>query len=134
MELVAGNFERVLVSPMGPMWGVVAIAAFPVGYATLFASAMLGISAAVFGISLHVAGLVPAFCVAVLGALALASIGLLFVASPARLQVGDGGDVGDRGAEPARRARISRCGCSRAGFAGHRMCSRSRRRWICCVT
>ena len=81
MELVAGNFERVLVSPMGPLWGVVAIAAFPVGYATLFASAMLGVSAAVFGVSLHVAGLLPAFCVAVLGALALASIGLLFVAS-----------------------------------------------------
>ena len=102
MELVAGNFERVLVSPMGPLWGVVAIAAFPVGYATLFASAMLGVSAAVFGISLHVAGLLPAFCVAVLGALALASIGLLFVASLLAFKVGDGGDVGDRGAEPAR--------------------------------
>jgi ABC-2 type transport system permease protein len=80
MELMAGNFERVLVSPMGPMWGVVAIAAFPIGYATVFASAMLGISAAVFGIPLHVAGLAPAFGVAVLGALSLAAIGLLFVA------------------------------------------------------
>ncbi|HWD76085.1 MAG TPA: ABC transporter permease [Solirubrobacteraceae bacterium] len=81
MELMAGNFERVLVSPMGPIWGVVAIAAFPIGYATLFASAMLGISAAVFGIPLHVVGLVPAFGVAVLGALSLAAIGLLFVAA-----------------------------------------------------
>jgi ABC-2 type transport system permease protein len=80
MELMAGNFERVLVSPMGPIWGVVAIAAFPVGYAIVFASAMLGIASAVFGIPLHVGGLLPGLGVALLGAASLAAIGLLFVA------------------------------------------------------
>jgi ABC-2 type transport system permease protein len=80
MELMAGNFERVLVSPMGPVWGIVAIAAFPVGYAIVFATAMLGIASAVFGIPLHIGGLAPALGVALLGAASLASIGLLFVA------------------------------------------------------
>jgi ABC-2 type transport system permease protein len=80
MELMAGNFERVLVSPMGPVWGVVAIAAFPIGYAMVFAGAMLGVSAAMFGISLQVGGLLPAFGVVALGTLSLAAIGLLFVA------------------------------------------------------
>lgn len=80
MELMAGNFERVLVSPMGPVWGVVAIAAFPIGYSLLFAAGMLGVAAGVFGIPVHAAGLLPAAGVLLLGALALACIGLLFVA------------------------------------------------------
>jgi ABC-2 type transport system permease protein len=80
MELMAGNFERVLVSPMGPIWGVVAIAAFPVTYAIVFACAMLGVASAVFGIPIHVGGLLPGLGVALLGAASLAAIGLLFVA------------------------------------------------------
>ena len=32
MELVQGNFERIVVSPLGPVGGVVAVAAFPILY------------------------------------------------------------------------------------------------------
>ena len=80
MELMAGNFERVLISPLGPVWGVVAVAAFPICYATVFAGAMLGLAAAVFGVPVHTANILPALGVAALGASALAWIGLLFVA------------------------------------------------------
>lgn len=80
MELMAGNFERILISPMGPIWGIVSIAAFPIGYATLLSAVMLGLSAGVFGIPLQAGGVAPALGVAVLGSLSLACIGLLFVA------------------------------------------------------
>jgi len=80
MELMQGNFERVVVSPVGPVWGVIAVAAFPICWATGFAALMLGLSAAVFGVPLHVANFAPALGVGILGALSLFCIGLLFVA------------------------------------------------------
>ena len=79
MELMAGNFERVVISPLGPVWGVISLIAFPVCYATVFSGAMLGLAAIVFGVPLDTVGIVPAIGVAVLGALSLACIGLLFV-------------------------------------------------------
>lgn len=81
MELMQGNFERILISPLGPVWGVIAVAAFPIAYSTLFAAAMLALAALVFGVPLHAGGIVPALGVGLLGALTLASIGLLFVAA-----------------------------------------------------
>lgn len=80
MELVAGNFERVLISPLGPVGGVISVAAFPICYSTVFSGAMLGLAVLVFGVPLHVTGIGPAMGVAVLGALCLACIGLLFAA------------------------------------------------------
>jgi ABC-2 type transport system permease protein len=80
MELMQGNFERILISPLGPVWGVVSVAAFPICYATLFAGVMLGLSVAVYGVPLHVANIAPALGVGVLGAVSLSCIGLLFVA------------------------------------------------------
>lgn len=81
MELMAGNFERVLISPLGPVWGVVAVAAFPIVYAIMFAGAMLVLASVVFGVHFDVSGIAPALGVALLGALSLACIGLLFVAA-----------------------------------------------------
>lgn len=81
MELMAGNFERALVSPMGPVWGVVATAVFPIAYAIVFCAVMVGVAAALFGVSLNAAGLAPALGVAILGAVSLGCIGLLFVAA-----------------------------------------------------
>jgi ABC-2 type transport system permease protein len=81
MELMQGNFERILISPLGPVWGVVAVAAFPIAYSTAFAGAMLAVASLVFGIPLRVAGIAPALGVGILGALCLACIGLLFVAA-----------------------------------------------------
>jgi ABC-2 type transport system permease protein len=80
MELVAGNFERVLISPLGPVWGVISVAAFPICYSTVFSSVMLGLAVLLFDVPIHVTGIGPAMGVAVLGALCLACIGLLFVA------------------------------------------------------
>lgn len=81
MELMAGNFERILISPLGPVWGVIAVAAFPICYATLFAGATLGLAALVYSVPLHVANIIPALGVGVLGAVSLSCIGLFFVAS-----------------------------------------------------
>lgn len=80
MELMAGNFERVLISPLGPVWGVIAVAAFPITYATAFAGGTLGVAALIYQVPINVANIVPALVVGVLGALSLACIGLFFVA------------------------------------------------------
>jgi ABC-2 type transport system permease protein len=81
MELMQGNFERILISPLGPVWGVIAVAAFPIAYSTVFAGAMLALAALLFGVPLHVGGIPAALGIGVLGALSLACIGLLFVAA-----------------------------------------------------
>jgi ABC-2 type transport system permease protein len=81
MELMQGNFERILISPLGPVWGVVAVAAFPIVYSTVFAGAMLALAALLFGVPILAAGIAPALGVGILGALCLACIGLLFVAA-----------------------------------------------------
>lgn len=81
MELMQGNFERTLVSPLGPVAGVVAVATFPIAYAMLFAGTTLTLAVGVFGIPLHPLGIPAALGVASLGAVAFACIGLLFVAA-----------------------------------------------------
>jgi ABC-2 type transport system permease protein len=81
MELMQGNFERILISPLGPVWGVVAVAAFPIVYSTVFAGAMLALASLVFGVPLRAVGIAPALGIGILGALCLACIGLLFVAA-----------------------------------------------------
>ena len=77
---MAGTFERILISPVGPVWGVVCVTAFPICYATAFAGVMLGLAAAVFGVPIHAGEIVPALGVGILGAVSLGCIGLLFVA------------------------------------------------------
>jgi ABC-2 type transport system permease protein len=81
MELMQGNFERILISPLGPVWGVVAVVAFPIAYSTVFAGAMLALASLLFGVPVLAAGIAPALGVGILGALCLACIGLLFVAA-----------------------------------------------------
>ncbi len=81
MELMQGNFERILISPLGPVGGVIAVAAFPILYAVCFAALMLVLAAAIFGIPLQAGGVPLALLVTVIGSLAFASIGFLFVAA-----------------------------------------------------
>jgi ABC-2 type transport system permease protein len=79
-ELVAGTFERLLLSPFGAIRGVVSMTLFPLLYAFLMAAVTLGLGCAIFGLQLHWST-VP-FSVPVL-ALALFSFlpfGLLFAA------------------------------------------------------
>jgi ABC-2 type transport system permease protein len=79
MELMQGNFERILISPLGPVGGVVAAAIFPILYSAVFAGLMLTLAVAFFGVPVHPVGIAPALGVAMLGAVALGSIGLVFV-------------------------------------------------------
>lgn len=79
MELMTGNFERLLISPLGPLWGVVSIAIFPIAWATAFAGVMLVVAAGIYGVPLDPAGIPLALPVAAFGALALACIGFFFV-------------------------------------------------------
>lgn len=79
MELMAGNFERVLISPLGPVAGVMSMAAFPILYSTVFSGLMLTLAVGLYGVPVDPVGIPLALPVAALGALAFASIGLLFV-------------------------------------------------------
>jgi ABC-2 type transport system permease protein len=81
MQLMQGNFERVLISPFGPVWGVIAVIAFPILYAMTTAIVTLALAVVIFGISLHLTYVVPAIGVGLLGSVSLACIGLLFVAA-----------------------------------------------------
>jgi len=81
MELFAGTFERVLVSPLGPVAGAIAMALFPVAFAVLFSGVMLALAAGVYGVPVNLAGVPLALVVAALGALAFAAIAVLFVAA-----------------------------------------------------
>lgn len=79
MELVAGNFERMLVSPMGPVAGMISMALFPMIYAVVLSALTLGIGVALYDVPIHAAGVPAALVVAGLGAAAFAGIGILFV-------------------------------------------------------
>jgi ABC-2 type transport system permease protein len=81
IELMQGNFERILISPLGPVGGIVSLAAFPIFYAITFAGVMLVLAVIVFGVPLHVAGIPLALAAGVLGSLAFACLGFLFTAN-----------------------------------------------------
>jgi ABC-2 type transport system permease protein len=79
MELMAGTFERILISPLGPVGGVMAVAAFPILYSTVFSGLMLVLAVGIFGVPVHPAGIPEALPIAAFGAIAFACLGLLFV-------------------------------------------------------
>jgi len=80
-ELVAGNFERILVSPTGPVIGILAMLLFPVAFALLLAAVTLALGVVLFGVHLHLGGIPVTLAVMALGCIAFAAIGLLFVAT-----------------------------------------------------
>jgi ABC-2 type transport system permease protein len=79
MELLAGTFERVVISPLGPLWGAVSLAAFPILYAIGFAGLTLAVASSLFGFPVELAGIPAALAVSALAAVAFACIGLVFV-------------------------------------------------------
>lgn len=81
MELLTGTFERMVISPVGPVGGIIALAAFPILYAIALAGAMLLAAAGIFGFPIHINGIPAALAVSGLAAVAFTCIGLLFVAS-----------------------------------------------------
>jgi ABC-2 type transport system permease protein len=80
-ELVAGNFERILVSPTGPIIGILAMLLFPVAFALLLAAITMTLGIVLFGVHVDLGGIPLTLGVMTLGCIAFASIGLLFVAA-----------------------------------------------------
>lgn len=79
-ELVAGNFERLVLSPMGAVRGMLAMMAFPFLYALVTALVMLVFAGLLFGVSLHWSTLPLVVPVGLVGALSFAPFGILFLA------------------------------------------------------
>lgn len=80
-ELVAGNFERLIVSPTGPVIGILAMLIFPLAFALLLAAITMALGIALFGVHVELGGIPLTLGVMALGCIAFASIGLLFVAA-----------------------------------------------------
>ncbi len=79
-ELVAGTFDRLLLSPFGAVRAVVAMALFPLAYSFVLAALTLALGCAVFGLGLHWSTVPLALPVALLALLAFLPFGLLFAA------------------------------------------------------
>jgi ABC-2 type transport system permease protein len=90
-ELIAGTFERLLLSPFGAIRGVLAMCVFPLLNAFVTAAITLGIGCVAFGLQLHWATVplsVPAMALALLSFL---PFGLLFAALTVAIKQGNVG-------------------------------------------
>ncbi len=79
-ELVAGTFERIVVSPFGPLGAISAMLLFPFVLALITGTLTLLFGALVFGVDLDFPHALLGIPVACLGALAFAPFGLLTAA------------------------------------------------------
>jgi ABC-2 type transport system permease protein len=80
-ELVAGTFERMLLSPFGSSAGVASMMLFPFVVSLLTTTISMIVAAAVFGLPVAWATAWLAYPVALLGAGTFAALGMLFAAS-----------------------------------------------------
>jgi ABC-2 type transport system permease protein len=80
-ELVAGTFERLVLSPFGAVRSVAAMLAFPLLQACVISTATLVFAVVVFGMPVAWPSVLLAVPAAVLGALSFAPFGLFTVAS-----------------------------------------------------
>ena len=80
-ELVSGTFERMVVSPYGPVGGVVALAWFPMLYAVVMVSVTLALASALFGLPLQWSTVPLTVPVMLLGLLAFLPLALLLAAA-----------------------------------------------------
>jgi ABC-2 type transport system permease protein len=79
-ELLTGNFERVVLSPFGPVPAIAAMALLPLLLAFVLALVMLGAGALFFDLPVRWSQAPLALPVALLGSAAFAALGLLFAA------------------------------------------------------
>ena len=79
-ELVAGTFERLLVSPFGAVRGIVSMLIFPFVYALITGLLMLIFAGLLFGVHLHWATVSLVAPVGLLGSLSFAPFGLFLLA------------------------------------------------------
>lgn len=80
-ELIAGTFERFVVSPTGAAAGVAAMLVFPLASALVICTVQVLLAAAVFPLDVHWSTAPLAFPVALLGALSFAPFALLMAAA-----------------------------------------------------
>jgi ABC-2 type transport system permease protein len=80
-ELVAGTFERMVVSPFGPVRAVAAMLVFPLAQSLLVAASTVTFAAVAFGLRLSWPDVLLSPFAAVLGGLAFAPFGLLALAA-----------------------------------------------------
>jgi ABC-2 type transport system permease protein len=80
-ELVAGTFERIVLSPFGAVGGVVSLLVFPFLMAVVLGVLMLGFAGLVFGVPVEWETAPLAIPVAALAAMAFAPFGLLLLAA-----------------------------------------------------
>ncbi|HET6448464.1 MAG TPA: ABC transporter permease [Conexibacter sp.] len=79
-ELVAGTFEKLIVSPFGALRGIVALTLFPFLYSLLLGGATIALAALLFGLRIDWATAPLCLPVAALSVLAFLPFGLLFAA------------------------------------------------------
>lgn len=79
-ELVAGTFERLVLSPFGPIRGLAAMLLFPFLFALVLGFVMLAIGSILYGLDLRWSTAPLAVPVAVLGAMAFMPFGILLLA------------------------------------------------------
>ena len=79
-ELVAGTFERMVVSPFGPVGTSLSMLAFPFLYALVTALGMLAFAGLVFGVEVEWTTLPLALPIALLAGVSFASFGVLLLA------------------------------------------------------
>ena len=89
-ELVAGTFERMAVSPFGPVASILSLFLFPLVSAVVTMLVTLALTALVFGLDPTWERVPLAVPVAAVGALALGAIALLFVAMVVRFKQAPG--------------------------------------------
>jgi ABC-2 type transport system permease protein len=78
-EMVAGTFERLVASPLGPVAGAIAMCFFPILLGCGISAVNLGLAALLFGLPLEWSTAALAIPVAALGALAFSALGVLFM-------------------------------------------------------
>jgi ABC-2 type transport system permease protein len=79
-ELMAGTFERLVVSPFGAVGGLLSSLVFPLAWALLAALAMLAFAGVVFGVDVRWATLPLAVPLGIVGALSFAPFGIALLA------------------------------------------------------
>ena len=89
-ELMAGTFERVLISPFGAVGGILAMLVFPALYAMAVATVTLLVGALVFGLPVQWSTAALAWPVAVLSTLCFAALALGFAAATVRFKQAPG--------------------------------------------
>jgi ABC-2 type transport system permease protein len=89
-ELVAGTFERILISPFGAVGGILAFLLFPVLYAVAVATVTVLVAAVVFDLPVEWSTAALAWPVALLGSLCFAALALGFAAATVRFKQAPG--------------------------------------------